>query len=289
MSDPGDNFQNSARPARVAVVVKPHHASYAELRAAAVAADEAGADVIFGWDHFFPLTGDLGGRTLEAWTLLSAYAEVTHRAELGILVASNGYRNPDLHANMARTVDHISAREGGTGRVIFGIGAGWSDLDYAEYGYDFGTAPDRLRKLGNDLPRIKARWEKLNPPPTRRIPILIGGGGEKVTLRLAARHADIWHAGGSIETLAHKHQVLDEWCATEGRDPSEIERSADVPLRAMSYPQRQGEDYIARATALYDIGTRLFVVGLESEMHWDLGRVRELLAWRDDVNARAAT
>lgn len=269
-------------------MVKPHHASYTELRAAAVAADQAGADIIFGWDHFFPLNGDLGGRSLEAWTLLAAYAEVTHRAELGILVASNGYRNADLHADMARTVDHISSRDRGPGRVILGIGAGWSDLDYAEYGYEFGTAPDRLRKLGSDLPRIKARWEKLNPAPTRRIPVLIGGGGEKVTLRLAARYADIWHAAGSIETLAHKHRVLDEWCAAEGRDPSQIERSADVPLRAMSYPQRSSEDYIGRANALYDIGTRLFVVGVESATNWDLGRLHELLEWRDDMNTSRA-
>jgi probable F420-dependent oxidoreductase len=273
------------RPARVGVVVKPHHASYPELRAAAVTADELGADIIFGWDHFHPLHGDIGGRNLEAWTVLAAYAEVTHRAELGLLVASNGYRNPDLHADMARTVDHISARDGMPGRLIFGIGAGWSDLDYAEYGYEFGTAPDRLRKLAIDLPRIRARWEKLNPPPTRRIPILVGGGGEKVTLRIAARHADIWHAAGSIETLAHKNDVLDEWCAVEGRDPHEIERSADVPVRAMSYPRRASEDHIGRAEALHEIGTRLFVVGVESAADWQFDHVRELLAWRDRVNA----
>lgn len=276
--------RSSDRPARVAVVVKPHHSTYAELRAAAVAVEETGADVIFGWDHFFPLTGDLGGRNFESWTLLSAYAEVTHRAEIGILVASNGYRNPDLHADMARTVDHISARDGGSGRLIFGIGAGWSDMDYAEYGYDFGTAPERLRKLGQDLPRIRARWGVLNPPPTRRIPMLVGGGGEKVTLRLAARHADIWHAGGSVETLAHKNRVLDEWCAVEGRDPADIERSADVPLRAMSYPQRKGEDILARTSALHQIGTRLFVLGIESSAGWDLGHVRDLIGWRDDMN-----
>ena len=280
--------RHGGRPARVAVVVKPHHASYAELRAAAIAAEEAGADVIFGWDHFHPLHGDRGGRNLEGWTLLSAYAEVTHRAELGLLVASNGYRNPDLHADMARTVDHISAREG-RGRLIFGIGAGWSDLDHDEYGYEFGTGPDRLRRLGRDLPRIQSRWEKLNPPPTRRIPVLIGGGGERVTLRLAARHADIWHVGGSIETLAHKNQVLDDWCAVEGREPGDIERSADVPLRAMMYPQRKSEDYIARADALYDIGTRLFVIGIESANDWDLGAVHDLIEWRDGINeARVA-
>ncbi|WEG09172.1 LLM class F420-dependent oxidoreductase [Microbacterium horticulturae] len=273
----------STRRARIGVVIKPHHATYRELRAAAVAAEEAGADVLFGWDHFFPLIGDPDGPNFEAWSLLAAFAEVTHRAELGILVAANGYRNPHLHADMARTVDHISARDGRVGRVILGIGSGWSERDFEEYGYEFGTAPDRLRQLSRDLPRIKDRWQKLNPPPTRRIPILIGGGGEQVTLRITARHADIWHGSGTPDTIAHKHQILDEWCRKEGRDPADIQRSAGVNPRQPMYPERL-KDYPEHAQALYDVGTRLFIVGMESTTGWDLGPIQDLIAWRDSVN-----
>jgi probable F420-dependent oxidoreductase len=264
---------------RIAVQLQPQHAEYAALRRACAQAEEIGADIVFNWDHFFPLNGAPDGEHFECWTMLGAWAEATERIEIGALVTCNSYRNPNLLADMARTVDHISARDGNPGRLILGIGAGWFERDYDEYGYDFGTAGRRLRALGRDLPIIRDRWSRLNPPPTRDIPVLIGGGGERKTLRIVAEQADIWHGFGGPETIAHKHAVLDDWCRQVGRDPAEIERSAGVSPRPGRFPEDVA-DYAAGAERLYAVGTRLFTVGI-SGPDYDLGPLRDLVAWRD--------
>jgi probable F420-dependent oxidoreductase len=252
-------------PIRIGLQLQPQHADYADIRRTVAAAEEAGVDIIFNWDHFYPLHGDPDGKHFECWTMLGAWAEATSRVEIGALVTCNSYRNPELLADMARTVDHMS-----DGRLILGIGAGWFRRDYDEFGYDFGTAGSRLADLAQALPRIKARWGKGNPAPTRDIPILIGGGGEKKTLRYTAEYAQIWHGFGDVETLKRKTAVLDQHCADVGRDPAEIERSVGV----QKSPDEVGQ-------GLLDAGATLFTVG-EDGPAYDLGLLKDWIAWRED-------
>ncbi|MPY97217.1 MAG: LLM class F420-dependent oxidoreductase [Actinophytocola sp.] len=255
------------RPIRIGFQLQPQHADYDTIRRAASEAEDLGGDIVFNWDHFYPLSGEPEGKHFECWTMLGAWAESTSRVEIGALVTCNSYRNPELVADMARTVDHISG-----GRLILGMGSGWFQKDYDEYGYEFGTAGGRLNDLADAMPRIEKRLGKLNPEPTRDIPVLIGGGGEKKTLRIVAKHADIWHGFGDPEVVARKVRILDQHCADVGRDPSEIERSIGVS----GDPEDIGP-------AMLDLGVTQFTVGAGGP-DFDLSRLRSWIAWRDKMN-----
>lgn len=267
----------TTRPVRIAVQLQPQDADYAQIRDAVVRAEDLGVDVIFNWDHFFPLRGDDDGKHFECWTMLAAWAEQTSRVEIGALVTCNSFRNPDLLADMARTVDHISG-----GRLILGIGSGWFQRDYDEYGYEFGTAGSRLDDLAASLPRIKDRWTKLNPPPMREVPVLIGGGGEKKTLRQVAEHATIWHWFSGPEELPRKLDVLRGHCADVGRPFEEIEIAAGVGGKGRDglppqAPEVEGEPLRA-------LGVTLFTIN-GAGPDFDLSAVKTWINWRDQLNA----
>jgi alkanesulfonate monooxygenase SsuD/methylene tetrahydromethanopterin reductase-like flavin-dependent oxidoreductase (luciferase family) len=237
----GQNSTRGAMKVTIGAMIVPQNGAMAAMRRAWLEAEALGVDRIYTSDHFFAPTpadmeaahrkaGDIPASSaagsvqihvpenpdspiFESMSIQAAMAVTTTRAEIGCMVMAAPYRNANLLADMARTIDHLS-----NGRFVLGIGAGWHRRDFDEYGFVFGTVATRLRNLEHDLDTIRARWKKLNPPPLRKIPIIFGGGGEKVSLRIAAVHADEWHYAGTPERLKQKSAVLDEWCVKVGRD-----------------------------------------------------------------------
>jgi alkanesulfonate monooxygenase SsuD/methylene tetrahydromethanopterin reductase-like flavin-dependent oxidoreductase (luciferase family) len=169
---------------------------------------------------------------------------------------------------MARTVDHISG-----GRVVFGIGAGFKEREFLEYGYEFPSPGRRVAELADALPRIEKRLAVLNPPPVRKLPILIAGGGERKMLRVVARHADIWNTFAEGEDLARKISLLDQYCEDIGRNPLEIERSVHV-----------GGDPNTFGPPLRDAGVSLFTLST-SGPDYNLDVARDWITWRDEQNS----
>ena len=262
-----------ARRVRVGVQVRPQHTTYASMREAWRQIEALGVDTLWTWDHFFPVMGDPAGPHFECWTLLAGMAEVTERVEFGALVSSNTYRNPALLSNMAKTIDHMSG-----GRFILGIGAGWSERDHREFGYALGTPADRLRGLREGLEIIVDRWARDVPPPVRNpIPIMIGGAGERVTLRLTATYAQLWNGVLRPDAYAAKNRILDERCREVGRDPSEIERTASIELA--------DTETSAGIDAFYDAGATHPILRFSEP--WDFRAVERLVAWRDVKNVGA--
>ncbi len=193
----------------------------------------------WAFDHFIPLGPDSTGPQLEGWTLLGALAARTQRLRLGLMVTGNIYRHPAVLAKIGATVDIIS-----NGRLDFGIGAGWNELECRMYGIPLYTPGERIRRLGEACEVIKLLWTetvanfdgkyyqlkdaRCEPKPVQKPypPYVIGGSGEQLTLRIVAQYANIWNfVGGDIETFRHKNEVLNGHCAAIGRDPKTIERS----------------------------------------------------------------
>lgn len=207
--------------------------------------EQTGWDGIWYADHFMPNSPDTTTPHQEAWTTLSAIGAVVPRIRVGTLVIGNTYRHPAVLAKMAATLDHITG-----GRVVLGIGSGWQENEHTQYGIPFYTVAERLQRLDEACQVIKSLFAhttsdfhgrfyqlthaSLEPKPVQHpLPLLIGGGGEQVTLKITAKHADEWNVWGEVSTLRHKMEVLDAHCADVGRDPQEIKRTA-VALLFMS-------------------------------------------------------
>jgi alkanesulfonate monooxygenase SsuD/methylene tetrahydromethanopterin reductase-like flavin-dependent oxidoreductase (luciferase family) len=289
-------------PIRLGALCWNQYADWPSLLQAGIRADELGYSTLWTWDHLYPIVGSWEGPILEGWTVLTGWAMATERIRIGLMVGANTFREPALTAKIATTLDHVSG-----GRAILGIGAAWFEREHVAYGLRFGEGPpERLRWLAEALPVIRgmlhgetpsaagpryaAREVRNDPPPLQdRLPLLIGGGGEKVTLRLVARYADANNLGGGIEAVTRKEAILLQHCEREGRDPAEIERTAGVGTviirdsrdearrvfeamfdrngmapRWQDQPVGTPEDVIERLAPFPAIGYRHLVVGFPS-------------------------
>jgi alkanesulfonate monooxygenase SsuD/methylene tetrahydromethanopterin reductase-like flavin-dependent oxidoreductase (luciferase family) len=219
-------------------------AGWPEMLDAARRVDRLGYDHLWTWDHLYAIFGDPYQPIVEGWTALAAWAMATDRTRLGLLVGANTFRNPGLTAKTAATLDHISA-----GRAILGIGGAWFDLEHQAHGIDFGSGfGQRLDWLDESVAAMRSVLDggavsspagghyafddlRQQPAPVQaHLPIMIGGSGEKKTLRTVARYADMWNAMGPPEMMAHKVEVLRGHCAAVGRDIAEIEFTLGVKL-----------------------------------------------------------
>jgi alkanesulfonate monooxygenase SsuD/methylene tetrahydromethanopterin reductase-like flavin-dependent oxidoreductase (luciferase family) len=244
----------------------PQYTDWESLRDAGALVDELGFDSLWTWDHLYPIVGDPHGPIFEGYLTLAGWAAVTSRVTLGLMVGANTFRNPALVAKMVTTLDHMSA-----GRAVLGLGGAWFEAEHAAYGLDFGAGfGERLDRLDEAVQLIRAMLDgevatargvtyhadgvvNVPRPIQARLPILIGGSGEKKTLQTAARYADMWNTGGPIDGVARADQVLRRWCDDVGRDAREIERTlmaGDVVIR----DQVDGAEAVGRRIAEQNVG-----------------------------------
>ena len=219
-------------------------ATWTEMLDAAKRIDRLGYAHLWTWDHLYAIFGDPYQPIFEGWSLLAAWARETTQTRLGLLVGANTFRNPGLVAKTAATLDHIS-----DGRAILGIGGAWMDLEHQAHGIEFGSGfGQRLDWLDESVGAMRSMLDgesvtsepggrytfddlRHHPKPIQpHLPIMIGGSGEKKTLRTVAKYADLWNAMGPVDFMAHKVEVLQEHCNAVGRDIAEIEFTLGVKL-----------------------------------------------------------
>jgi F420-dependent oxidoreductase-like protein len=265
-------------PLRVDIKAAQHDRDWETIRRYAQDTEAESAFTGFWlFDHFVPINGHVEGPCMDGWTLLGALAATTHRIRLGLMVGCNGYRHPAVLAKIATTVDQVSG-----GRLDMGLGAGWFELEYDMYGIPFPAPARRIHELDEACEVLKRLWTqelatfdgkyyqlkdaRHEPKPAQRPypPLVLGGGGEQLTLRVVARHADIYNApGGTPEELRHKNDVLDTHCAAIGRDPRAIRRSAQFYLSAPD----QVSGVRARIAAYQAAGISHVCVGVPTAYH----------------------
>jgi F420-dependent oxidoreductase-like protein len=308
-------------PVRIGAAFWVQRTDWPSLRVAIETADSAGADDVWIDDHLLSDEGDSSDAKLEGWTTLAAAAAVTARVRLGLLVAANTFRNPSLTAKLATTLDQIS-----DGRAILGLGGGWFEEEHTAFGLDFGSGfGERLDRLAESVEIIRRlldgerfshegrfyRFRDALAAPRAiqaHLPILIGGSGPQKTLRIVARHADLWNAYGSPENLAASDAILRDRCDEIGRDPDEIERTVNLNVvvrstsaeaervwegYAAAHRPREGEgrlvvggpvEKVAAALAEYaEVGFRHPILVFRSP--WDLETIRALGAIREAIAA----
>ena len=235
---------------RFGILLFSQAASWPEMLDAAKRVDRLGYDHLWTWDHLYAIFGDPYQDFFEGYALLAAWARETERVRLGLLVGANTFRNPGIVAKTMTTIDHISG-----GRAILGIGGAWMEPEHTAHGIDFGTgfgqrldwmdeSTKAIRKLldGETVtsePGGRYQFDNLvhHPRPIQdRLPIMIGGSGEKKTLRSVAKYADMWNGMGTVDTMRHKVDVLRQHCADVGRDPSEIEFTLGIKATIRDSP-----------------------------------------------------
>lgn len=230
--------RTGTQPLRFGIQLWSQGSDWRSFRDAVVAADRAGWDSAWTWDHLLAIQGPWRQPIFEGWLSLAACGEATSRIRLGLMVAANTFRHPGLTAKLATTLDHIT-----DGRAILGIGGAWMEREHEAFGIPFGSGHgERLDRLEEAVMLIRRLLDgeefthhgpfydlvdasQLPRPVQAHLPILVGGAGPRKTLRIVARHADAWNASGTLEEMAERNRILADHCAAVGRDPFRIERT----------------------------------------------------------------
>jgi alkanesulfonate monooxygenase SsuD/methylene tetrahydromethanopterin reductase-like flavin-dependent oxidoreductase (luciferase family) len=246
---------------RLGALAWPQYTDWSSFNAVGSRAEALGYDSLWTWDHLYPIVGSSHGPMFEGYLSLAGWAGATSRIRLGLMVGANPFRNPALTGKMVTQLDHMSG-----GRMYCGIGAAWFDEEHHDFGLEFGASVgERLRWLEEAVVILRGMFDgtepsgsshyatsavRNDPPPVQaHLPILVGGGGVKKTLRIVARHADANNLGGGFERVKTKEAILLEHCAAVGRDPAEIERTANLGVVVIRDTQEEATRVLAELAA----------------------------------------